>query len=101
MPKISKRAVDAASPDPARRYFLWDTELKGFGLLVLPSGVKSYVYQYGNQDGDSRRMTRGKPGPPHPERARQQGRVEDRHARADRYARGGTRRARRRGAEAR
>ncbi len=70
MPKISKRTVDAASPDPARRYFLWDTELKGFGLLVLPTGIKSYVLQYRTQDGTSRRATIGKHGKLTPNEAR-------------------------------
>ena len=70
MPKISKRTVDTALPDPARRYFLWDTEIKGFGLLVLPTGVKSYVLQYRNQDGNSRRATIGKHGSVTPDEAR-------------------------------
>jgi len=70
MPKISKRAVDAATPNPERRYFLWDTEIKGFGLLVLPSGVKSYVLQYRTQDGRSRRATIGKHGSITPDEAR-------------------------------
>ena len=70
MPKISKRTVDAASPDTARRFFIWDTEIKGFGLLVLPSGVKSYVLQYRTQDGDSRRATIGKHGTITPDEAR-------------------------------
>jgi len=70
MPKISKRTVDAASPDPERRYFLWDTEIKGFGLLVLPSGVKSYVLQYRTQDGNSHRATIGKHGSITPDEAR-------------------------------
>ncbi len=70
MPKISKRTVDAATPDPNRRFFLWDTEIKGFGLLVLPSGVKSYVLQYRTQDGNSRRATIGKHGSITPDEAR-------------------------------
>ena len=51
MPKITKRVVDGAQPDPGRRFTIWDTEIKGFGLLVLPSGVKSYVYQYRTAEG--------------------------------------------------
>jgi hypothetical protein len=70
MPKIIKRTVDAASPDRARRNFLWDTELKGFGLLVLPSGVKSYVLQYRTEDGNGRRATIGKHGSITPDEAR-------------------------------
>lgn len=62
MPKITKRTVDAAAPDPSRRYHVWDTEIRGFGLLVLPSGVKSYVYQYRTPKGASRRATIGKHG---------------------------------------
>lgn len=62
MPKISKRTVDAAAPDPDRRYHLWDTELRGFGLLVLPTGVKSYVFQYRTPEGVTRRATIGKHG---------------------------------------
>jgi integrase len=43
--RITKRAVDAAKPKD-REYFLWDGELLGFGLRVLPSGVKSFVAKY-------------------------------------------------------
>ena len=37
--------MDAAATEPVR-YIVWDAELKGFGLLVMPSGIKSYIYQY-------------------------------------------------------
>jgi hypothetical protein len=33
--RITKRAVDAAQPKD-REYFLWDAELLGFGLRILP-----------------------------------------------------------------
>ena len=42
---LTKRAVDAAQPS-AREWCLWDTEVKGFGLRVRPSGVKTYVACY-------------------------------------------------------
>src|SRR5215207_9867481 len=43
--KLTKRAVDAASPEPVR-FTVWDDELKGFGLRVEPSGSKSYIVRY-------------------------------------------------------
>ena len=58
MPKITKKTVAAAVPQAERRT-IWDTEIKGFGLLVLPSGVKSYVYNYSTQGNRSRRVTIG------------------------------------------
>ena len=45
MPRITKRLVDAAEARPAE-YFVWDSEIPGFGLRVLPSGRKGYVVQY-------------------------------------------------------
>ncbi len=43
--KISKRTVDAAQPLP-KRYTIFDTEVRGFGLRVFPSGKKSWVFEY-------------------------------------------------------
>jgi integrase len=43
--RIAKRRVDVASPG-ARDLFLWDTELRGFGLKITPAGRKVYVVQY-------------------------------------------------------
>ena len=53
-----------------KRLYLWDSDIKGFGLLVLPSGVKSYFYRYRNQERVERRATIGKHGTWTPEQAR-------------------------------
>lgn len=72
MTKISKRSVDATKPDPnGKRLILWDSDIRGFGLLVLPSGVKTYVYRYRNTERQERRITIGKHGTWTPDQARQ------------------------------
>ncbi len=45
MPRITKRLVDAAEIRAAE-YFIWDSDIPGFGLRVLSSGRKGYVVQY-------------------------------------------------------
>ena len=45
MPKLTKRIVDAAEIR-AREYFIWDDDIPGLELRVLPSGRKGYVVQY-------------------------------------------------------
>ncbi|MGD9806922.1 MAG: Arm DNA-binding domain-containing protein, partial [Hyphomicrobiaceae bacterium] len=45
MSKLTKRLVDA-SEVRAREYFIWDEDLPGFGLRVLPSGRNRYIIQY-------------------------------------------------------
>ena len=67
--KLTKRIVDAAKPR-AKRYVTWDIEVKGFGLLVLPSGVKSYIFNYRTPEGRERRLTIGQHGPLTCEQAR-------------------------------
>jgi hypothetical protein len=42
MAKLTKRVVDAAEAASAA-VFIWDDEIKGFGLRIAPGGTKSYV----------------------------------------------------------
>jgi integrase len=57
--KITKTLVDASEPTD-KVVFVWDLEIKGFGLRVMPSGVKSFVFQYRTPEGRTRRATIGK-----------------------------------------
>lgn len=43
--KITKGIVDAATAQ-ARPFIIYDADLKGFGLMVRPSGVKTYIAEY-------------------------------------------------------
>ena len=61
MPKLTKKSVDDANGLP-KPYLIWDSELRGFGLLVLPTGVKTYILQYRNGARRSRRLTIGRHG---------------------------------------
>ncbi len=66
MPKLTKTVVDRAEPGQAD-YFLWDADLKGFGIKVAKGGRKSYVCKYRVGTGRSaptRRMTIGAHGSP-------------------------------------
>jgi hypothetical protein len=68
MSKITKREVDSARRAGAE-YFIWDDELRGFGLRVLPSGAKSYVVQF-RVKGRQRRISIGLHGRFTPDQAR-------------------------------
>jgi hypothetical protein len=61
MSKLTKRLVDAAGVAKGE-LFLWDDELPGFGLRVKTSGAKSFLIQYRNANGRSRRLTVGRYG---------------------------------------
>jgi hypothetical protein len=43
--KLSKRVVDALVAGP-RPYITYDTELKGFGVKLTPSGMKTWIIEY-------------------------------------------------------
>lgn len=62
--KLTKRAVDGAEPIASGDTFIWDTDLRGFGLRITPRGVKSYVIQYRMKGRAARRMTLGGHGSP-------------------------------------
>jgi integrase len=53
--KLTPAFVARVTPADTNQVY-WDTEQRGFGLLVLPSGQKRYVIQY-RAFGRSRRMT--------------------------------------------
>lgn len=57
MPRLTKRVVDAARPGD-KDLFVWDDELRGFGLRVRPSGRKFYVAQR-KRDGRTVRVMLG------------------------------------------
>jgi hypothetical protein len=58
--KITKKSVDALASGN-RDAYLWDPELKGFGVKVTPRGRKVYLVQYriGGRAGRTRRITLG------------------------------------------
>ena len=56
MAKITKKRVESIKPGD-RDVFEWDDELRGFGVRIKPSGVRSYIIQYRNRFGRSRRQT--------------------------------------------
>jgi integrase len=74
MTKITKRAVDAIRAS-GREVFLWDDETPGFGLRAKPSGAKSFIVQYRNVQGRSRRLTLGRYGVLTVEEARRRARL--------------------------
>jgi integrase len=70
MPRLSKRLVDHLEPRASGDVFAWDALLPGFGLRVLPSGRKTYLIQYRDQHGRTRRYALGAHGVLTPEQAR-------------------------------
>ena len=64
--RLTKSAIDRA-PLQERDYFLWDGELKGFGVKIACGGRKAYVCKYrigSGRTAPTRRMTIGAHGSP-------------------------------------
>ena len=74
MTKITKRVVDSVQPS-GKEVFLWDDETAGFGLRVKLTGAKSFIIQYRNAQGRSRRLTLGRYGVLTVEEARRKARL--------------------------
>jgi integrase len=68
--RLTKRSIDAIKPDAKRDQFFWDDDVAGFGLRVKPSGARSFIVQYRNRHGRSRRLTLGRYGVLTPDQAR-------------------------------
>jgi hypothetical protein len=43
--KLTKRTLDALEPRE-KAYIAFDSEISGFGVRVMPSGVKTFVVEY-------------------------------------------------------
>ncbi len=72
--KLNKRTIDAL-PAADHPTFYFDGDLKGFGLKVMPSGVKTFIVEYrpgaGGRSTPKRRLTLGRLGALTPDEARE------------------------------
>lgn len=69
MPKLTKRLVDQLASQ-ASDYFVWEPDVPGFGVRVYASGRKSYLIQYRDTSGRTRRLALGPHGVLTPDQAR-------------------------------
>jgi len=72
--RISKRSVEALSPDPTRDVYLRDDLVKGFLVKVTRTGTRGYHFEYKNHARKTRRILLGKHGEVTAEAARRQAR---------------------------
>ena len=70
MPKLTKKIIDELSLPESGQKFIWDSDLKGFGIR-LTSKCKTYIVQ-ARVNGKSRRVKIGIHGPWTPDKARKE-----------------------------
>jgi integrase len=68
--KLNKRTIDTLALPKTGQDFVWDTEIKGFGVRVGATGTKTFVIQYMNAEGRLRRVKIGRFGILTPDQAR-------------------------------
>jgi integrase len=73
LPKLTKRFVDALKP-VTRDTLYRDDDLTGFALRMKPSGARTWVVQYRNSGGRTRKLALGRVGVLTPDEARQRAR---------------------------
>jgi hypothetical protein len=65
MARLTKRTIDALKPC-GKLYAVFDGQVKGFGVRVMPSGVKTFVLEYrphgGGRGVSKQRLTIGRYG---------------------------------------
>jgi integrase len=76
--KLTKRVVDLADLTRGRHY-LWDSELRGFGIQIEPTGTKTYFVRYRTKghgrDGTRKFLKLGRHGDLTPAAARKQAKI--------------------------
>ena len=58
MPRLTKKLLDNLKP-AARDVFAWDSEIRGLGVRIKPSGTKTFFVQYRNKSNRTRRLVIG------------------------------------------
>jgi integrase len=59
MPKLTKKMIESSQPLANKIFYLWDSEIRGFGCQVLPSGRKTYYFIYRNLQKKAQRLKIG------------------------------------------
>lgn len=60
--KLTRRAIEAFAPPAEKQIVHWDSDIRGLGVRVLPSGLKTFILQYRNAEGVKRRINLGRYG---------------------------------------
>ena len=77
MTKLTKRVLDGLQADgPSTGTLYWDSELKGFGVRVFPSGAKKFVAKFRTKGGRQRWLKIGTFGAITPAQARERAKIE-------------------------